>query len=204
MSKSINLAHVPPSMKPKENKEDYLYIMPLEEPSPLNLKPDDIDDVKAFGPTKKLPERLVFRFTPTSGKPSVTHPMNLVLQEGYKVLLGTFAKMQHGAYSEGARTTVREKIMAIRETWQELPKVLEIPYTGKVVHKVPHHLIEFRDKGGVRRFFRLKDQLKIAHNDILRFLQTKLRSQVGEEADFHRILQDQIEKNILKEQRDTR
>ena len=55
--------------------------------------------------------------------------------------------------------------------------------------------MEFRDNKGVRRFFRLEDQLKIASNETLKEMQSKLDINVEDEAEFFRQLQLQIEEN---------
>lgn len=55
--------------------------------------------------------------------------------------------------------------------------------------------MEFRDDKGVRRFFRLEDQLKIASNETLKEMQSKLDVSVEDEAEFFRQLQLQIEEN---------
>ena len=55
--------------------------------------------------------------------------------------------------------------------------------------------MEFRDDKGVRRFFRLEDQLKIANNETLKEMQSKLDISDEDEAEFFRQLQLQIEEN---------
>ncbi|KAL8147668.1 hypothetical protein AgCh_005114 [Apium graveolens] len=55
--------------------------------------------------------------------------------------------------------------------------------------------MEFRDNTGVRRFFRIEDQLKIASNETLKDMQSKLDINEEDEAEFYRQLQLQIEEN---------
>ena len=55
--------------------------------------------------------------------------------------------------------------------------------------------MEFRDNKGVRRFFRLEDQLKIASNESLKEMQSMLDINDQNEAEFYRQLQLQIEEN---------
>ncbi|KAL1826848.1 hypothetical protein ACET3Z_005260 [Daucus carota] len=57
--------------------------------------------------------------------------------------------------------------------------------------------MEFRDNQGVRRFFRPKDQLKVASLNTLKTLQSKLNRQDSDEEWFYRIFQKQID--ILEE-----
>ena len=88
-----------------------------------------------------------------------------------------------------------------------MPRTLLIPERGITVHKSPHWLMEFRDNKGVRRFFRLEDQLKIASNETLKDMQSKLDINEEDEAEFYRQLQLQMEENdrrIGKKTRDQR
>ena len=55
--------------------------------------------------------------------------------------------------------------------------------------------MEFRDKNGVRRFFRIEDQLKIASNETLKEMQSMLDINDEDEAEFYRQLQLQVEEN---------
>ena len=79
-----------------------------------------------------------------------------------------------------------------------LPKTLIIPYTGKRVHLRPYWLMEFMDDKGVRRFFRLEDQLSISINETLFEMQEKLDLSESDELEFHRQLQNQIDENNRK------
>ena len=56
-------------------------------------------------------------------------------------------------------------------------------------------MMEFRDTNGVRRFFRIEDQIQIASNETLKEMQSKLDLNDEDEAEFHRQLQLQIEDN---------
>ena len=58
--------------------------------------------------------------------------------------------------------------------------------------------MEFMDDKGVRRFFRLDDQLSISRNETLLEMQEKLDLSNAEELEFHRQLQNQIEENNRK------
>ena len=64
--------------------------------------------------------------------------------------------------------------------------------------------MEFRDNKGVKRFFRLEDQLKIASNETLKEMQSKLDVNEEDEAEFYRQLQIQIEENNNKLGKKTR
>ncbi|KAL8114966.1 hypothetical protein AgCh_021697 [Apium graveolens] len=64
-----------------------------------------------------------------------------------------------------------------------------------------------QDNKGVRRFFRLEDQVKIASNETLKDMQSKLDINEEDEAEFYRQLQLQIEENdrrLGKKTRDQR
>ncbi|KAL8116684.1 hypothetical protein AgCh_023009 [Apium graveolens] len=67
--------------------------------------------------------------------------------------------------------------------------------------------MEFRDNKGVRRFFRIEDQLKISSNETLKDMQSKLDINEEDDAEFYRQLQLQIEENdrrLGKKTRDQR
>ena len=55
--------------------------------------------------------------------------------------------------------------------------------------------MEFMDDKGVRRFFRLDDQLSISSNETLLEMQEMLDLSEADELEFHRQLQNQIEEN---------
>ena len=59
-------------------------------------------------------------------------------------------------------------------------------------------MMEFLDKDGSRRFFKIEDQLKIASNEFLKFMQSKLDLDDEDEANFYRALEKRIEENDLK------
>ena len=95
---------------------------------------------------------------------------------------------------------VLKRILEIRKEWSSdasLQRRLKIPYTGKKIHHEPTPIMEFRDSQGVRRFFRPKDQLKVASMNTLKTLQSKLNRQDSDEEWFYRIFQKQID--ILEE-----
>ncbi|KAL8100349.1 hypothetical protein AgCh_032558 [Apium graveolens] len=74
------------------------------------------------------------------------------------------------------RRLVLKKIEELRSIRAKdaLPKTLIIPYTGSRVHLRPYWLMEFMDDKGVRRFFRLEDQLSISSNETLLEIQEML------------------------------
>ena len=95
-------------------------------------------------------------------------------------------------FTRVAKTEVLNKIASIKKTWGEsnyFPRTLIIPEYGTIIHKSPHWLMEFRDKKGVRRFFRLEDQLKISSNETLKNMQSMLDINDEDEAAFYRQLQ---------------
>ena len=100
-------------------------------------------------------------------------------------------------YHVTARRLVLKKIEELRSNRAKdaLPKTLSIPFTGKRVHLRPYLLMEFRDEKGVRRFFRLEDQLIISSNETLLEMQGMLDLSEADELEFHRLLQNQIEDN---------
>ena len=85
-----------------------------------------------------------------------------------------------------------------------MPRILVIPEHGSTIHKSPHWMMEFRDNKGVRRFFRLEDQLKIASTESLREMQSMLHVNNEDEAEFYRQLQLQVEENDRRLGRKTR
>ena len=105
-----------------------------------------------------------------------------------------------GGFTQPAKQMVLKRIQEIRSGWNSdssLPRKLKIPYTGKKIHYEPTPIMEFRDNQGVRRFFRPKDQLKVANLSTLKSLQSKLNRQDSDEEWFYKIFQRQIE--ILEE-----
>ena len=58
--------------------------------------------------------------------------------------------------------------------------------------------MEFMHDKGVRRFFRLEDQLSISSNETLLEMKEKLNLSVSDELEFHRQLQNQIDENNRK------
>ena len=68
----------------------------------------------------------------------------------------------------------------------------------------PYWIMEFRDGKGIRRFFRIEDQLQISSNETLKEMWEMLDINEEDEAEFYRQLQLQIEKNNGKLGRRTR
>ena len=128
-----------------------------------------------------------------------TWPLHRILDEGYSTLIRVFSAIQKDSgFTRTAKTEILNKIANIRKTWREpnaLPRTLLIQERGITIHKSPHWLMEFRDDKGVRRFFILEDQLKIASNKTLKEMQSKLDISVEDEAEFFRQLQLQIGEN---------
>ncbi|KAL8125643.1 hypothetical protein AgCh_013053 [Apium graveolens] len=62
----------------------------------------------------------------------------------------------------------------------------------------PYWLMEFMDDKGVRRFFRLEDQLSISSNETLLEMQEMLDLSESDELEFHGQLENQIEENNRK------
>ncbi|KAL8154666.1 hypothetical protein AgCh_000134 [Apium graveolens] len=91
-----------------------------------------------------------------------------------------------------ARRLVLKKIKELRSIRAKdaLPKTLTIPYTRSRVHLRPYWLMEFMDDKGVRRFFRLEDQLSISSNETLLEMQGMLNLSESDELEFHRQLQN--------------
>ena len=87
-----------------------------------------------------------------------------------------------------SRRLVLKKIEEMRSNRAKdaLPKTLSIPFTVKRVHLRPYWLMEFRDEKGVRRFFRLEDQLSISSNETLLEMQGMLDLSEADELEFHR------------------
>lgn len=130
-------------------------------------------------------------------------PLLHVFNESYKTLTTIFTSIKRtGGIHSYAKQQILKKVNEIRANWERpdgLPRKLRIPYTRKKIHFEPDHLMEFRDKDNCRRFFRLRDQLRVASNEYLEFLQSQLSDQVAEESAFYGILQRQIEFNNDRE-----
>ena len=184
--------------KPKSpiSKDDYVHICDIKEISDIELYLDELEDVRGIAAYRQLPERLVFRY---KGAGERTWPLHRILDEGYSTLIRVFSAIQKDSgFTRTAKTEILNKIANIRKTWREpnaLPRTLLIQEREMKIHKSPHWLMEFRDDKGVRRFFRLEDQLKIASNETLKEMQSKLDISVEDEAEFFRQLQLQIEEN---------
>ena len=129
----------------------------------------------------------------------MTWPLQRILNEGYSTLIRVHSAIKkETGFTKVAKSEVLNKIASIRKTWKEsgtLPRTIVISEKGNVIHKSPHWLMEFRDEKGVRRFFRLEDQLKIASNETLKEMQSLLDINEEDEAEFYRQLQLQVEEN---------
>ncbi|KAL8145899.1 hypothetical protein AgCh_003872 [Apium graveolens] len=171
-----------PKPKPQASKDDYVHICDIKEFSDIELYLDELEEVRGIAAYRQLPERLVV----------------------YSAI------QRDSGFTRTAKTEILNKIANIRKTWREpntFPRTLLIQERGITIHKSPHWLMEFRDNKGVRRFFRIEDQLKIASNETLKDMQSKLDINEEDEAEFYRQLQLQIEENdrrLGKKTRDQR
>jgi len=177
------MANPPKPPKDPENPDDYLIIANIEEISELELELDDLQEVRGIEATSKLPERLVFSY---KNKGDVIWPLHRVLNsEGFSSLTKIYGSMKRtGGFTPPAKQMVLKRILEIRKEWNSdasLQRRLKIPYTGKKIHHEPTPVMEFRDNQGVRRFFRPKDQLKVASLNTLKTLQCKLNRQDSDE-----------------------
>ena len=166
------MANPPKPPKEPENPDDYLVNANIEEISELELELDDLQEVRGIEATSKLPERLIFSY---KSKSDGTWPLHRVLSsEGFSSLTKIYASMKRtGGFTPPAKQMVLKRILEIRKEWSSdacLQRRLKIPYTGKKIHHEPTPIMEFRDSQGVRRFFRPKDQLKVASLNILKTL----------------------------------
>lgn len=111
---------------------------------------------------------------------------------------------RQGGFTLEEKMLFPNKINEIRISWNDKGALLEkltIPFTGQKIRCEPEDMMKFREQDGFKRFFRIKDQLKVANNSSLKFLQTKLNSKVRDEGEFYGIHQEHIEYNELREQR---
>ncbi|KAL8090706.1 hypothetical protein AgCh_039955 [Apium graveolens] len=194
-----------PKPKTQTSKDDYIHICDIKEFSDIELYLDELEDVRRIAAYRQLPERLVFKY---KGAGERTWPLHRILNEGYSTLIRVYSAIQKDSgFTRTARTEILNKIANIRKTWREpnaLPRTLLIQERGITIHKSPHWLMEFRDNKGVRRFFRIEDQLKIASNETLKDMQSKLDINEEDEAEFYRQLQLQIEENDTRLGKKTR
>lgn len=194
-----------PKPKPQPTKDDHVHICDIKEFSEIDLFLDELEEVRGIPSNRNLPERLVFRYKANVER---TWPLQRILNEGYSTLVRVHSVMKRDTgFTRTAKTEVLNQIANIRKSWREssaLPRILVIPEHGITIHKTPHLLMEFRDEKLVRRFFRLEDQLKIASNETLREMQSKLDINEEDEAEFYRQLQLQIEENDRRLGRKTR
>ena len=150
---------------------------------------NDLHEVRGIESTSKLPERLAFSY---KSKGDVTWPLHRVLNtEGFSSLTKIYAAMKRtGGFTPPAKQMVLKRILEIRKEWSSdasMPRRLKIPYTAKKIHHEPTPIMEFRGSQGVRRFFRPKDQLKIASMNTLKTLQSKLNRQDSDGEWFYKI-----------------
>ena len=113
----------------------------------------------------------------------------MILQESQSVLIKVYSSLKKNfGYNVKARKIVLKRIEELRSIRAKdaLPKTLSIPFTGKRVHLRPYWLMEFMDDKGVRRFFRLEDQLSISSNETLLEMQEMLNLSEADELEFHR------------------
>ncbi|KAL8148135.1 hypothetical protein AgCh_005472 [Apium graveolens] len=173
---------------------------PIEEKQEKqNLYLDELEEVRAIDFYKHLPERLVFWY---KGGKELTWPLHRILNEGYSTLVTVFSLIKKNfGFNIVAKKMVLNKIEEIKNRWRgpnALPRVLTIPFTRDRVHLRPYWMMEFKDEKGIRRFFRLEDQLKILSNETLMEMQGKLDQINKDESKFYRKLQNQIEENNVK------
>ena len=194
-----------PKSKPQNSKDDYVHICDIKEFSDIELYLDELEDVRGIAAYRQLPERLVFKY---KGAGERIWPLHRILNEGYTTLIRVYSAIhKDSGFTRTARTEILNKIANIRKTWREpnaFPRTLLIQERGITIHKSPHWLMEFRDNKGVRRFFRLEDQLKIASNETLKDMQSKLDISEEDEAEFYRQLQLQVEENDRRLRKKTR
>ena len=96
-----------------------------------------------------------------------------------------------GGFTPPGKQLVLRRIQEIRNECTSktgLSRKLKIPFTGKKIHYETVPIMEFRDKEGTRRFFRSKDQLRIASIATLKSLHAKVNKYDSDEARFYRIL----------------
>ena len=135
------------------------------------------------------------------GGKEIQWPLYRILQESQAILIKVYSSFKKNfGFNVTVRRLVLNKIEELRSIRAKdaLPKTLIIPYTGRRVHLRPYWLMEFIDDKGVRRFFRLEDQLSIFSNETLLEMQGKLNLSESDELEFHRQLQNQIEENNRK------
>ena len=103
-----------------------------------------------------------------------------------------------GGFTPPVKQMVLKRSQEIRKEWSSdssMPRKLKISYTGKKIHYEPTPIMEFRDSEETIRFFRPKDQLKVASIKTFRALQNKLNREDDDKAWFDGILKKQIEIN---------
>ncbi|KAL8092156.1 hypothetical protein AgCh_034450 [Apium graveolens] len=189
-SKKVNplilRSKTPIKSKSTVNRGDMLYICDIREFSDINLYLDKLEEVRGIDAHRYLPERLVFKY---KGGREIIWPLHRILLESQFVLIKVYYLFKKNfGYNVTARRLVLNKIEELRSNRAKdaLPKTLLIPFIGKRVHLRPYWLMEFRDEKGVRRFFRLEDQLSISSNETLLEMQEMVDLLEADELEFHR------------------
>ncbi|XP_063938017.1 uncharacterized protein LOC135147904 [Daucus carota subsp. sativus] len=194
------MANLPKPPKEPENADDYLVIANIEEISELELDLNDLQEVRGIELTSKLLERLIFSY---KSQGDITWPLHRVLSsEGFSSLTKIYDAMKRtGGFTPPAKQMVLKRILEIRKEWNSdasLQRRLKIPYIGKKIHHEPTPIMEFRDSQGVMRFFRPKDQLKIASLNTRKTLQSKLNRQDSDEEWYAIELEEELEAELLQ------
>ena len=90
-------------------------------------------------------------------------PLQRILKKSYSVLTKVFSAMRKDSgFTKMTKSEILRRITDITKSWRgpnALPRVLNFLANGDIVHLSPYWMMEFRDLKGVRRFFRLEDQL---------------------------------------------
>ena len=187
----------------KRPRTDYAYAIHLTSQPKIDLFVKEIVSVRGIASTTRLPERLEFHYQNGYTR---TWPLQRILDQDYHVLKSIYRNMSSATgFTEVAKREILRKMEAITKEWNseaDLPKRLDLPYTGSSVHENPDWLMVFRDNLGVRRFFRMRDHAKLADIDTLRFMQSKLNSSNHEENIFIRQLQKFIEEREDRERKE--
>lgn len=62
-------------------------------------------------------------------------------------------------------------------------------------------MFEFKDEGGVMRFFRMEDQLEIADNKTMKFVKSTLNSKIKDVEEFYQTLQGKMIRIMLTQEK---
>ncbi|KAL8099250.1 hypothetical protein AgCh_031785 [Apium graveolens] len=183
-------------------------IIPKDEPVDWNSLPVPKLNLLIFNKPKKTKTRasqkvklVTLRSKTLTKSQSTVNKGDLILLESQYVLIKIYSSFKKNfGYNVTTRRLVLKKIEELRSNKAKdaLPKTLTIPFTGKRVHLRPYWLMEFRDEKGVRRFFRLEDQLSISSNETLLEMQEMLGDNVIEEEGVYLDNEDNAEDNVLE------